>query len=238
MQENINPYNEQEFKQYFTQTELYKTLEKDFEHLSWKKHYKQFLVPNIQQNLFRVGETPRHSWYRNGVFSLTPFYYMSYLLENNPQSIYDLGCGTNIYKKYIPNIIGIDPDDRFKAVDIYRKVNQNFVQEHQSAFESVFSINALHFRPFEEVRMIVDEFISMVKPGGRGFLAINAARMLEQSDRREIKNKPLMYGKEIEREVRLLLSDLECDLIVFDVDMYYIDDGMDGNIRIVFERKE
>jgi hypothetical protein len=237
MQENINPYNEASFREQFSKTELYKAIEKDIQILSWKKHYKQFIVPNVQQNLFRLGETPRQSWYRNGVLSLTSFYYINYLLEKNPQSIYDLGCGTNTFKKYIPNIIGIEPDDRFKEVDIYRRVDSKFVEEHQSAFESVMSTCALHFRPFEELRSVVDEFISMVKPGGRGFLAVNAARMLEYSGKKHIKDKPLEHGNEVEREVRLLLSGLECDLIVFDVDMYYIDAGMDGNIRIVFERK-
>jgi hypothetical protein len=112
-------------------------------------------------------------WMAYGNFPVTAFYYLEFLTNQNPSVIYDLGCGWNIFKKYIPNIIGIgeeDPKSQYYFADIHGRVDPNYVEQHQNYFESVFSICALHFRPLRELRQIALEFISMMKPDSYGFL--------------------------------------------------------------------
>jgi hypothetical protein len=186
--------------------------------------------------------TPREYYGTVGktIFSMVPFFYLQKLLEKNPKFIYDLGAGWNIFKKYIPNIIGISPTtivDNYS--DIHDLVDADFVKGHQEYFESVFSINALHFRPLNELENIVQEFSSMVATGGRGFLALNIARMIpETSDSFLMNEFGSLYPnvKDYDTYIRKILSKIDLNYLIVDIDLDILDESMDGNIRIVFEK--
>ena len=79
----------------------------------------------------------------------------------------------------------------------------------------------------------------MLKPGGRGFLALNAGRMLDpykESGHELLTKSP----KELEQWIRQELSDLPFELLSFELlfDNGYnpLDNHMDGNIRIVAQK--
>ena len=255
MQENINVYNEEEFKLHFSQTDLWKTISKDYDNVTYvepKGLRPDSLLWNQRKDAF---QTPRFARAQMNWFSVTPFYYLNFLLEKNPTTIYDLGCGDNMFKKYIPNIIGIEPNEACENVDIIDQVDQTFIDSHQNYFESVFSICALHFHPFTELRKVVDDFISMVKIGGRGFIALNAVQMFEREAKEKnisVADHPFLKDKDVgiyipnqkvieeaENLTKKLLSGLNCDILVFDVDYSKgFVNSIDGNIRIVFERNE
>jgi SAM-dependent methyltransferase len=230
MKQNINAYNPVEFKKQFESTEIYRNVAKDFDNLWWD-----------QKNKFFDSLTPRHavSLQTRG-FSMIPFYYLQRLLEKNPTSIYDLGCGANLFKKYIPNIIGVDKsvgadhesNHQLCYPDIEDRVNPEYIKTHQNYFESVFSINALHFRPLSELRLVYEEFISMVAPGGRGFLSVNIQRMIESEKNLLPKDNNINY----DLYVRTQLADLPCEYLIFDVNLSIMDEWLDGNIRLVFEK--
>lgn len=228
MQPDINRYNPEKFKNYFVTTELYKKLQKDHEFLTFGHALSDMWPADI---------TTRQS-IACGHFSVIAFYYLEFLTNQNPSVIYDLGCGWNIFKKYIPNIIGIgeeDPKSQYYFGDIHGRVDQNYVEQHQNYFESLFSINALHFRPLRELRQIALEFISMMKPDSYGFLAINLSRMYER-DYEKFKN---YSQEEIENFVRGKLSDLPVDYKVFEINLtpaWRLDSDMDGNIRLVVHK--
>jgi len=239
MQENVNVYNKEAFKSYFSQTDLWKAVSKDYEYLR---------LPQIRPHLTSTTNEIKY-------FNVFLFYYLNFLLEKNPATIYDLGCGSNPFKKYIPNIIGIDPDLSQENVDIIDQVDQTFIDSHQNHFESVFSVCALHFHPFTELRKVVDDFISMVKIGGRGFIALNVMRMFEHEAKEKninpidhpflkdwcigIKIPKQKVIEEAENLTKKLLSGLNCDILVFEVDYSKgFENGFAGNIRIVFERYE
>jgi hypothetical protein len=226
MKQNLNPYNSTQFKKQFESTDICCNISKDFDNLWWD-----------QKVTFFDSITPRQLLSTNNVgFSMIPFYYLQPLLEKNPTSIYDLGCGWNIFKKYIPNIIGIDPhyDTQIHA-DINAKVDQQYINNHQNYFESVFSINALHFRPITEIRLVCEEFISMVAPGGRGFLSLNLQRMIERETKEIVKSAE--HSKKIyDHYVRNQLHNLPCKHLIFDVNLDPLDDWLDGNVRLVFEK--
>lgn len=91
----------------FKTTEVYKKLICDYtdEKLVW---HKFFHLGNTIKSITEEHFTPRSAY--KAEFSATVFYYLLPLLEKNPQIIYDLGCGKNMFKKYLPNVIGIDAE--------------------------------------------------------------------------------------------------------------------------------
>jgi hypothetical protein len=223
MKQNINPYDPEQFKKQFESTDICGNITKDFDTLWWDQRIKFFdsLTPRHAVSIYTLG------------FSMIPFYYLQPLLEKNPISIYDLGCGANILKKYIPNIIGVDKSNsQLCYPDIEGRVDAEYIKTHQNYFQSVFSINALHFRPLTELRSVYEEFISMVAPGGRGFLSVNIQRMIESE-------KNLLPGVDninYDSYVRTQLDNLPCKYLIFDVNLDIVDEWLDGNIRLVFER--
>lgn len=102
--ENIRPYNENEFMSLFKKTEIYKKLLHDYaqERLVW---HKFFSIGKKFEYAVDLNSTARIICKEE--FSATIFYYLLPLLEKNPKTIYDLGCGANIFKKYLPNLIGV-----------------------------------------------------------------------------------------------------------------------------------
>jgi len=224
VRQNINPYDPVQFKKQFEFTDICRSISTDFDNLWWN-----------QQPIIVDSFTPRGQLTNLSLgFSMIPFYYLLPLLEKTPNSIYDLGCGANLFKKYIPNIIGIDRSDyQDSNPDIEDQVTPKFINDHQNCFESVFSINALHFRPLSEIRLVYEEFISMVAPGGRGFLSVNIKRMLEL----EVGFKKFNHRPDIlDQYVRKQLDNLPCTYLIFDVNLQPLDEWLDGNIRLVFER--
>lgn len=217
---NIQAYDEQVFRERFVLTDLYKKLQKDYTQISFTNCWNPELTPRQDAALSR--------------FSAVPFYYLEFLTQQKPTEIYDIGCGWNIFKKYIPNVIGIGaerPGSGFYG-DIQDYVDDDFVQGHQDFFESAFSINALHFHPLSNIKKIVHDFHSMLKPGGTGWLALNMQRMLER-DQMSFANKNI---SDIDMYIRQELSSLNINFVVFDVDLAQPDNYMDGNIRLVMQR--
>jgi hypothetical protein len=231
---NINEYHEEEFFKKFKNSDITSNIEKDFDLLSWKKNFKW---PHNE-----TGITPRemigdinHKPHRSKTWmSMVPYYYLNYLLEKSPESIYDLGCGWNIFKKYIPNIIGVGAEpieSEYYYGDIHDVVDDDFIKGHHEYFDSVFSINSLHFTSLTNIRKVVLDFSSMIKKNGRGFLALNLMRMIEGTET-GIVNPLFNYDFFIRQE----LGSVPFTYLVFDVDLNERDDSMDGNIRLVIEK--
>jgi hypothetical protein len=231
---NIREYNKENFKEYFVTTDLYRCLANDFTHISWDDHCDIYSMITPRQFL---GDKSKN------VFSVTPFYYLEYLTETNPNHIYDIGCGWNIFRKYLPCVIGIgeeDPSSDYYYGQEHGRMDADFVANHQDFFESAFSINSIHFIPLVEMRQRVLDFISMIRPKGRGFVTLNTQRMVDRSTL-DFLNKEFGSSrpdaKDLDFYVRKQLDNLPCNVIVFDVDVAEcLNDVMEGNIRVVFER--
>jgi hypothetical protein len=227
MKPNINPYNQSTFQPQFMQSDIYKQLVLDFDHIAFEKYFvRNYTV------------TPREFWgVSSSIFTAVPFYYLEYLLNRRPVVIYDLGCGWNIFKKYIPNIIGIgaeDPKSKKYYADQHDYVDDDFIKGHQNFFDCIFSINALHFIPLSQLQQRVLDFNSMIKVNGSGFLALNLTRMLER-DSQKFNDFSLL---DLDQYVRDQLYDLDITYKVFDVEFTKdnVDEVMDGNIRLVIEK--
>lgn len=227
---NLNEYNQEEFEQQFSNTELGQAVAKDFELLVWDKH----LVTEL------LYTTPRQIL-GTKIGSMASFYYINKLLENNPESIHDIGCGWNMFKKYIPNIIGISPDNPDNAWygDEFDFFDFDFVSNHQEYYESAMAICSLHYVPLSSLRDRVLGFISIIKDGGRGFISLDADTMIK---RESPENLIDTFGSEepsaelLDQYIREQLTDLPANVLIFDIDTAEDKDELDGNIRIVFEK--
>ena len=226
---NLNAYHEEKFKKEFCGTQVYQQLIEDFDEVSLDKFFTHH---NSMTSRYWYGCSNRRTR-----FSATSFYYLNFLLEKHPSEIYDLGCGWNIFKRYIPNLIGVGPEPpngRDFFADIHDYVDDDYIQGHQNFFESVFSICALHFHPLSDISKIINEFHSMIQPGGRGYLSLNLQRMIERD--------PVFFGKstkqDIDKYCRQQIAQLhQIKFLVIDIDTtVFLDESMDGNVRLVMEK--
>jgi hypothetical protein len=229
---NIKEYSELEFKKSFENNIIAQRIKSDFDELVWDKFYELYTktVSTPRQSALRLDNAPSR-------FSMAPFYYIQYLLDKNPQEIYDLGCGLNIFKRYIPNIVGVSPEtieSGYYFGDIHDFIDDDYIKNHANYFESVFAINSLHFYPIEMIRQRVLDFASMIKTNGRGFITLNLARMVDASESRAV-----FYQNnfDFDKFVRNELKDMPLSFLVFDVDLAVLNAGMDGNVRLVIEKK-
>jgi hypothetical protein len=178
-------------------------------------------------------------------FSMVPLWYLRFLVDAGPSRIVDIGCGANFFKPVLAKLYGIqvhgiDPVPDNKAADENNYFDSDFSKVHTDAYESVFSIDALHFVPLNELTTVIKEFYNIVAPGGRGFLALNSARMIELTEHEwllrnfnSIDPDPL----QIQEYVRSQLSTLDIDFLVIDLLIDKVrDEYMDGNIRMVFKK--
>lgn len=126
------------------------------------------------------------------------------------------------------DVYGID----FKGFNYDEKqsFNQKFVEEHQQAYESVFSICALHFQPLTSLQQVVRDFHSVIAPGGRGYLSLNLARMLEfEGDFKK------WSQEDVAQFVKQELDQTEIKFLVRD-HIPVFDEWLDGNLRLVMEK--
>ena len=298
---NLNPYNENQFKHTFKHTKIYKKLTLDFDEndLIWDKFFVLSPVIQNRANNNRLkksqprlpGETPRAVFPNN--FSVSIFYYLMPLIEHEYTTIYDLGCGKNMFKPYLPNLLGVGAEasiaektfiksyNNVKAIgwpnissraefkklpswiqdecidqhhldlnlylydhhefygDIDGYVDDEYVAEHQNYFESVFSICALHYHPIDQFCKVVENFSSMVRAHGRGFISINLQRMVDSSSAEmlislfgNVHPTQVLLDKYIRRE----LNKINLEWLIVDVDLLLVDEGINGNIRLVFKK--
>ena len=206
MLENINPYNQTLWQNTFTKSDLYQKLEKDFDEILFE-HF----IENVTQHF-----THRRIL-GSKIFSGTVFYYIDFLLRDNPKIIYDIGCGWNVFKKYLP-IYGLDPKQ--KAADEIIA----FEQLDRVLGTHVMSINALHFNQFSNLKEIVNKFIDSIDKGGKGFLALNVSRLEG------------FHMPSAELSIRKELFEYKNNFLVFDLDLSTPNAWMDGNLRMVIQK--
>jgi len=240
--ENINPYNLAEFRKWFIDTNTYKQIKHDFDHVVFDKDFT--LLKHQQDYIWTI--TPRHRISSPPtVFAATSFYYIKFLLDQSPKVIYDIGCGYNPFKKYIPNLVGIDSQAHNNVVfpDIDDSFNQEFVEKYKHTMETFFSICALHFIPLQDLKSQILAAASCLQPGGRAYIALNLARLAE-CDFTFFQSLGGRTG--LDSWIRKELSDVPFEYLVFDLDIPpeeewdkgLPDHAIDGNLRIVIQTKK
>jgi|LakMenE18May11ns_1017448.scaffolds.fasta_scaffold9673822_2 hypothetical protein len=186
-----------------------------------------------------INMTPRQ-YALSSVFFVSSLYYLEFLLKKNPKVIVDIGCGANLFKKLIPNIYGIDPTPNNRLADEFDFFDADFSQGHTDAYESVFSICALHFISLVDFEKRILEFYNIVAPGGRGFLTFNAMRMVECTSAQDLQilfssNSPT--PEQLTQYVKTVLNNLTINFLLTEVLINdCVDEISNGNIRLIFDK--
>jgi hypothetical protein len=240
---NVNGYNQDQFKLDFANHTCMEAIKKDelLNHVTLCfnaiSRYRETAHPDMDNLLF----TPRLvALEAASKFSVTPLYYLDFLLEKNPTSIVDIGCGANMFKRIIPCIHGIDPIPGNPHCDEIGSFDSEFSQAHTDEYESVFSINSMHFISLSYFENRLLEFINIVKPGGCGFVTFNTARMLEltsKEERQQLFGDIFPNSQTITDYVRCVIDNMTVKILVIDLFINQeMDEVMNGNIRLVFEK--
>lgn len=164
------------------------------------------------------------------------FYYIELLTEIQNHEIYDIGCGMNFFKGILSNVIGIDG---YWDPDIHDLFDDEFVQNHQEFFQVAFSINALHFISITDFCKQVNNFAKVVKSQGRGYISMNAARLIDNTDS---VTKQRLFGSNITpvavaEYINNQIKTLDLNFLVAEnLITSKFDEVFDGNIRLVFQK--
>lgn len=165
--------------------------------------------------------------------NVVPFFYIQMLQEKNPQTIADIGCGINFYKNFIPEIYGIDPVEN-SNVDQVDFFDDDFSQGHANKFDCAMAINSIHFISLKDINKQLKNFSNIIKSGGRGFVTLNVTRMIEMTDKQD-----MIQDDQLSTYIKQQVDDALPNVLVYDD---YInecrDSGLNGNIRIVFEKEQ
>jgi hypothetical protein len=242
-----NGYDEDQYKLDFVNHSIYtEIIKKDQLFHRIKLRFDSFFYPlefyAVPSNNALI--TVRLAALQLSCFSIAPIYYLDFLLEKNPTKIIDIGCGANVFKRIIPCIHGIDPVPNNPYADEVGSFDDEFSHTHKDEYESVFSINAVHFISLIDFEKRILEFINIVKPGGRGFVTFNMARMLERTnynDRQKLFNTPIPDPQALTDYVNLVVQQITQNTTTkfLLVDLFIdkeLDEIMNGNIRLVFEK--
>jgi len=232
VKENVNGYNEAIFRE---KSGLYW---EEKIHTAFGNHV-ECIFAEVNKYHNDMNRTPRQ-YALSSIFFVSSLYYLEFLLEKNPKVIVDIGCGPNLFKKLIPNIHGIDPTPNNSQADEFDFFDADFSQGHTNAYESVFSINALHFIPLIDFEKRILEFYNIVAPGGRGFIAFNVIRMVEVTDPNDLQllfSSNLPTPDQLTQYVNTILNNLSIKFLLTEVVINdSIDESIDGNIRLIFDK--
>jgi hypothetical protein len=251
---NKRSYNPVEFENTFKQTKIYSALAQQYQHIIFDGTFSSDVMPQklpptnlleiddrkfwSTQELWSNRKTRRQVALEHSIVDAMPFYYLNFITETAPEKIYDIGCGCNFFAKYIPNIVGVSaelPDSEHFLGDEHGFVDDEYIHQHQQLFASAFSLSALHFIPITQLRRRVMDFMSMIKPNGVGYLALNTWRMLEHSKQLDLLG--LHNYNDLDMYVRTQLDDMPFEYLAVDIDISQKSFALVGNIRLVMQNK-
>ena len=232
----INGYNAEEFKKHLPTTTHYEKIQKLID-----QNYKISYDKTYDGKAFWDGICTPRELYFYPRFTVNSLYYIDLLAEKNPETFVDIGCGMNIWKEFYPNLVGIDLEQ--PKADFLEKWDDDFVERHKEEYDCAMTMGAIIFVSFVSIEHQMNQFIRTIKPGGRGFMSFNVARMLAHYTKKEelldLLGKERPSTKEISDYCDEVVKRLPVKLLVVDnvIEERY-NEYMDGNLRIVFEKPE
>ena len=250
----INGINYKKFHEEFLLTDIGKAIQLDFDEVLCAKGYAPlFELKNKAKLTFReMFGTKNYIIGGPTSISITTLYYLQFLLEKNPSIIYDIGCGWNIWKRYYPQIVGIDFDSKY--ADIHDKFNDDFIKRHYNQIESAMSVNMfLGLKEnnnmcefpvdpitFENYIDQIVYFAQILKPGGRAYVSQNKLGFLRYTSH-DWFDKYSVSKYDTNSLSKILLNNLEENfpykILCFDCELDILDSmTFDGCVRLVFEK--
>lgn len=240
----MNPYNENLCKSIVDKKYLSKILKKFG--TSTLLFYDKSLAKNLHtkedlENLYKSrGAVPTPRCMQSiKIYSCALYYYIDYILQNNPHYIADIGCGENFFTGIIDGVYGVEPEGNYADSNEYFDVEGNYATNHLGEFDAAISINSIHFISLASFATQVKTFSTIIKKGGRGFLSMNTARMVDKTPEVELIK---MFGstqptkEQLHDYINKEIEKIDLSFIVIDnLANEVYDEWLDGNIRLVFQ---
>lgn len=199
-------------------TELYGRINNEFDIITW----------DVDSTSFRIaGMTPRQ--YRGlRIFSAVPFYYINQI--GFESVIYDIGCGWNVYKKYLPTITGISAepiDSPFFYADEHGYFDDQYVNNNIQRFDNVMTMNSLHFIPLSELTKQITRLKAVTKPKGKIFVMMNVCHLIDNEENTVIRDNAGEY-------IRAQMDQFSKDLLCFELNDSQLSKNLsEGTLRFV-----
>jgi hypothetical protein len=169
---NYQHYNKVAYSEEFYKSKIYKKLHQQYQHFVSD-------TPDLAKTDFyskaKTQRSHRYDLEEQGICVFSQFYYLDRLQETNPTTLADVGCGSNLIKKYIPNVTGFDIT---AEADYQELFNDEFVKNHASEFDSAFAVNSIHYVSLLEFANRINQFGKIIKSGGLGFVTFNLHVMI------------------------------------------------------------
>jgi hypothetical protein len=196
----------------------------------------------FHSNLKRVGSqinnftlTPRALFeYKVGFKPI--FYYISWLYDNNPKNVIDIGAGEAIFKKWFPNLISLDPWVVTKAYnnthDYICMFDAEFAKNHVEEFDCGMALNSLHFGGLITVIKNIHLAMSIIKPGGRFLFTLNLG-VIYPAFKRSVNALPIIedfYNELLKYSYKIILLDVPA------VRNSFAYSEVNGDIRFILEK--
>jgi len=237
----INPYHDVTWRREFPM--VYSDLANSASHVIYT--YQEMNV--LRAVLGDVYEMPYPLFDSHGIVNAVPYYYLQWILETNPNVVLDVGCGTNPFGRLMPNIVPLDdrscpPPHDPRALECH--FDEDFAASHQEMCDALISVNAIHFSPIWTVTARLRSLASMVRSGGRAYVAFNAETWIASTPTLELQQYfgtypdpdnlvEYIYQSVLDADLELLVSDWPvCDI----TENSGVRDDFNGNIRLVIEK--
>lgn len=108
------------------------------------------------------------------------YYYISWLYDNNPKSVIDVGAGNDLFKKWFPNIVSMDIHKTLNY-DYNNWLDHDFCVSHSEQFDCGMALNSLHFGTLEQIIKNINNAMSIIKENGRFLFTLNITHVTKDS---------------------------------------------------------
>lgn len=119
------------------------------------------MLTNKIQNLFNGKPIRKNAWRK---YPITGKEFIKEVNDLNPNLVLDLGCGNNIYKGHINNIVGIDILDN-NLQDFFCDITN--LPFKDNSVDVVLAFGSINFGDDTDIDLQLQEAIRVLKSGGR-----------------------------------------------------------------------
>jgi hypothetical protein len=127
---------------------------------------------NINKFYRQMNETPEQAEIRLGLYQYSGLALVGKILPT--ETVIDIGCGCNIFKKYLPNLIGIDPV--YYEAD-YRTTLEDFTTDQK--FNVALCLGTIQYGTLHDVKNQISKMTQLLTPKARIYWRSKMANPLE-----------------------------------------------------------
>lgn len=92
------------------------------------------------------------------------FWYIDQLYSAQPADVVDIGCGENVFKKWFPNLTGVDSDEYpYGGPDIVAFFDTDYAKSNQERWDSGMALGALHYCHWRDLEQQIENAMTVVK---------------------------------------------------------------------------